>query len=111
MSHGVVTNMSSWPDFNRLMELARQNPEELEKLRHNHVEAIINAAPEEYRRRLRGLQFHIDCKRRTHKTPLSACIDISNMMHDSLARLNRALNGGYPEQAAPNSARVLRFPA
>lgn len=85
------TDRLSLPDIDQLMSLAKNDPEGLERLRLEHIEALINSAPETIQRRLRGLQFQIDCQRRLHKNPLSACVSISKMMMDSLHRLNEAL--------------------
>ncbi|MNC67473.1 hypothetical protein D3C75_1179740 [compost metagenome] len=40
-------------------------------------------------RRLRGLQFRIDCQRRLAKNNLDSCIRIANMMHDSVYAMRR----------------------
>ena len=96
-------------DFDRLMELAKSNPKALEELRQKEVESIINNAPESMQRRLRGLQFQIDCKRRTHTSAMAACISISKMMHDSLLSLNAALHG-RPEPTEPEEkGKILSF--
>lgn len=101
-------------NFDQMKALAQSNPEALECMRITAVENIINSAPEHLQRRLRGLQFQIDCKRLTQKSPMGACIAISRMMHDSLNRLNAALNGDtLPASLQSNSTRgkVLYFPA
>ncbi len=82
-----------WPDFEELRYLAENSPDKLENLRQRQVQAIIDRAPAAYRRRLRGLQFQIDCQRKLHSTPLGSCIAISKMMHESLQRLNAAFHG------------------
>lgn len=89
-------------------ELASLSPAELEDLRQREVEAFINRAPERIQRRLRGLQFQIDARRKTHKSALGACISISQMMHESLQRLHAALQG----EALPvrENAQVIPFP-
>lgn len=87
------------PDFDTLMELAKTDPEGLEKLRQEHVAAIINSAPPETRRRLQGLQFQIDAQRRIHSSPMAACIKVSQMMYDSFTNLRYLLN----EMSSPNS--------
>ena len=96
-----------WPNFEELKHLAETSPEKLEALRQKHIEAIINRAPDAYKRRLRGLQFQIDCQRRLHSTPLGSCIAISRMMHESLLRLNEAIHGKdearYEPEAAPSN--------
>lgn len=102
-------------DVPRLMELAKSNPKELERLRQQEIENLINQAPEHMRTRLRGLQFQIDCKRQLHKHPLGACVEISRMMLDSLQNLNLAAQGELKShrlaQKTHESAAVIPFPA
>lgn len=102
-------------DAQRLMDLAKNHPEELERLRLEEIDNLINSAPEHMRKRLRGLQFQVDCKRRLHKNPLGACIEISRMMLDSLHSLNLAVQGELksPQGSQRNQvpAAVIRFPA
>lgn len=80
------------PEFDKLREMAQRNPEELEKLRVQLCDQLIQDAPEKYRRKLRGLQFRVDMERRRAKSPMAACIAISGMMHDSFDRLRQVLN-------------------
>lgn len=106
------------PNFDKLRHLAQNDPDELERLRIQLCEELIHEAPENYRRRLRGLQFRIDMERRKAKSPMAACITISGMMHDSFDKLRMALNeaaGTVPnaEPAVSNSdtsaGKVLPF--
>lgn len=99
------------PGFDQMRALAQSNPEALERLRKQEVENVINSAPEHMQRRLRGLQFQIDCKRRAQKSPMGACIALSNMMHESLLRLNVVLNGQTLAEQDIRHAKVLSFPA
>jgi hypothetical protein len=92
-------------DIPRLMELARNNPDELERLRLEEIENLISQAPIHLRKRLRGLQFQIDCKRRLHKNPLGACIEISRLMLDSLQDLNLAIQGELKPTTASSEQR------
>jgi Protein of unknown function (DUF3135) len=85
--------MSSFPSIDQIIELARTNPEKLESIRKQEIETLINNAPSHMQRRLRGLQFQIDCKRQTHPNPMGACLAISAMMLDSLHRMNNLLHG------------------
>src|SRR5690606_24321147 len=93
-----------------LRDLAERDPEELENLRLREIESLIENAPEHMRRRLRGLQFQIDCTRRLHPTPLGACIAISQIMMDSLCKLNQSLHqeGNYSKQRS-SPASVIPF--
>lgn len=104
--------MRPFPSIDQLIELAEHNPEELEVIRQREIEALISSAPQRLQKRLRGLQFQIDCQRQLHRqSSLGACIAISAMMLDSLQQLNVALQGDEPATRAPEPARVLSFPA
>lgn len=86
-----------------MLDLARNDPEQLEALRRSLTEAVIDGAPSEaHRRRLRGLAFRVDMERRRAATPLAATIRISEMMTQSLADLHRALV--IPMEPAPERA-------
>ncbi|VUD56705.1 hypothetical protein TDB9533_02357 [Thalassocella blandensis] len=99
-----------WPTFDELLALADNAPDKLEELRRREITRIIDSAPEHLRKRLHGLQFQINCQIELHSTPLGACVAISRMMHDSLAKLNDALNGSYQHApAAPHSDNVVPF--
>jgi len=92
------------PGFDELKKLAEQDPERLETLRQQWVEETISDAPEQFQRRLRGLQFQIDMEREKAKNPVSACIRVSKMMHDSLAKL-------YETITQENAISVAAAPA
>ncbi|MEE8056261.1 MAG: DUF3135 domain-containing protein [Pseudomonadales bacterium] len=104
------------PDFDILLQIAQEDPQQLERLRLRLAHKTINSAPKSLRKRLRGLQFQIDAKRATSKTPLAACIHISNMMHQSFEQLRKALND--PPKDAPSTpkkknaadANIIPFP-
>lgn len=104
------------PNFERMVEMAKNDPEALERLRLEMVRDAINDAPEEYRQRLHGLQFQIDGKRLLSKNPMQACIEISKMMHESLTEMKTFINGmdsdiETPELPPVEPAKVLRFPS
>ncbi len=80
------------PPFDELKQLANHNPEALEALRRQLIEQTINSAGEDFRRRLRGLQFQIDMERQRASNPLSACLRMSRMMHERLYSLVESLN-------------------
>ncbi|SMF35398.1 Protein of unknown function [Alteromonadaceae bacterium Bs31] len=108
--------MNKWPSFDQLSKMAETHPDALEQFRQKEVDALIASAPEDIQRRLRGLQFQIDCQRRLHSSPISACVAISKMMHDSVSRLHHVLNG-LTEESAPvetsaqaDRGRVIPFP-
>ena len=80
------------PDFDELLLLAQQDPEALERLRCELVEDLIdNAGDDTLKRRLRALQCRIDLERQRCNSPMSACLRLSQMMHDSLLDLRDSL--------------------
>lgn len=85
-----------WPGIDYLMSLAKTNPDALEAFRKSEVEKLIQRAPESLQRRLRGLQFQIDCKRQLHRSSMGACLELSRMMQESIQALNNALQGLHP---------------
>ncbi|WP_101759346.1 DUF3135 domain-containing protein [Oceanicoccus sp. KOV_DT_Chl] len=89
------------PNFDTLLELAQNNPDELEKLRNELADQIISSASQSVYQRLLGLQFQINSTRRLSKTPLAACIRISEMMQQSFDELREALNKPAPPTANP----------
>lgn len=105
---------TEWPEVDQLIALAKESPAKLEAFRLREVERLIASAPESIQRRLRGLQFQIDCKRRLHSSPMGACIELSQMMFDSVSQLNNALQGirapqGNTAPAPAAMAAVLPF--
>ncbi len=80
------------PAFDVLVDLARNDPQRLEKLRLKLTGDIIDNAPDEQKRkRLAGLQFRVDMERKRSRSPLQATIKISEMMCQSLAELHRSM--------------------
>ena len=105
---------SDWPAVDQLISLAKENPKALEAFRQREIERLISSAPEAIQRRLRGLQFQIDCKRKLHSSPMGACLELSQMMFDAVYRLNDALQGMYEPHTnqSPKAppATILPFP-
>lgn len=102
------------PAFDVLVDMARNDPQGLEKLRRSLTDAVIAAASNETtRRRLRGLQFRVDMERRRATTPLAATIRISEMMCQSLAALHRSMvapeTWAMAEPVEDPDGRVLVF--
>ncbi|KZX73901.1 hypothetical protein A3715_00620 [Oleiphilus sp. HI0009] len=99
------------PNFDELMRLASENPEQLESIRKNAIETVINGAPKHMRERLQGLQFQIDMERKRCNNPVQACMKISSMMNDSIAELRYALNqpDDYLKSRTKHEAKVLSF--
>lgn len=104
---------SDLPSHEKLSALAKKDPEGLETLRLKMIDEVINNAPMDIQKRLRGIQFQIDCRRRLHSSPMGACIEISRMMYESLNKLNRLMNNDNDNQIEPSKApaTVLAFPS
>jgi len=105
-------------DFEEWSTLARSDPESFEKKRLETIELFFTSVPEEKRRRLRGLQWQVDQTRQLTRTPMAACIAISNMMWDSLHRLSihqrelQDLTSGQPAACTTHeqvAATILPF--
>ena len=98
-----MQKLTPLPDFDELAEMAQQTPGELEALKRQIIEETISRAEEHNQRKLRGLQFHIDMEVRRAKSPMAACIKISEMMNRSLSDLRTSLNG----EAEQTSSAVI----
>ena len=79
------------PKFEELRDLADQDPTQLDQLKNQLVDELIQQASPNTQRRLQGLQFQIEMERRRSTSPMAACIKISSMMHDSLSELSSML--------------------
>ena len=88
MSNNQLDQEQYQPDFEELLSLAKDNPEQFEVKRLEYIEHFFTTVPTEKQRRLRGLQWQIDQARNLARTPMSSCLHIINMMWDSLGRLN-----------------------
>lgn len=102
-------------DFDFWKQLAKDDPEAFENLRREKIRQLIDQAPARQRHRLQGLQWQIDQTRRLAGGPMASCLAISNMMWESLSRLNaqqKALLSATPVARASQttSAKVIEFP-
>ncbi|MFV2059425.1 MAG: DUF3135 domain-containing protein [Gammaproteobacteria bacterium] len=75
-------------DFDMMMELAKNSPEEFEALRLELIEDYITSLPQERQHRMKCLQWRIDRTREQAKTPLGSCMAITEMMWESFEQLN-----------------------
>jgi len=105
-------------DFDEWLELSRRDPESFEVRRLQSIEELINSAPEERQHRLRCLQWKIDRVRDKMATPMAACVAISDMMWDSLDKLNQlyhdcevvtSLKEGKRVMAPLPKAKIMQF--
>lgn len=102
------------PAFDVLVDMARNDPQQLEHLRRVLTENVIASAhTEQQRKRLEGLQFRVDLERERARSPLAATIKISEMMAQSLAELHRSMVTPFvADEPAQNvsEATILHFP-
>ncbi|MGD8483337.1 MAG: DUF3135 domain-containing protein [Thioalkalispiraceae bacterium] len=83
----MAKTQSSRIDFDYWLQLAQDDPERFETLRSETLESCIQRASDTQQVRLRCLQWRIDRIRDNTKTPLQACIRISNMMWETFNHL------------------------
>jgi hypothetical protein len=117
----MKTEMTAEIDFETWARLAKEDPDAFEQRRLEAIAEVIESAPEHSRERLRCLQWRIDQERRLARTPLAACVRISQMMWRSvlgdgglqqrLGDLQRAFGVELEQPKAGNreSADVLLF--
>ena len=102
------------PEFDVLVDMARNDPQRLENLRRELTQGVIaSAATEQQRKRLEGLQFRVEFERQRALSPLAATIKLSEMMAQSLAELHRSMVTPLENDASDVSktqAQVLDFP-
>ena len=91
------------PDFDTLLTLNEENPEELEKIRLELTDAIFERVSEPSRKRLEGLQFRINMELQRAKTAQARCVKMSSMMHDSFIELQQVLRSQEKPKAQRNA--------
>ena len=100
-------------DFDFWSQLAQDDPEGFECLRSETLESHILRASGARQSRLRCLQWRIDRIRDTSKTPMAACISISDLMWDTFQNLATGythLDHLRQDKKRPlPRARVLKF--
>jgi len=74
-------------DFQEWKTLYQNDPEAFESKRQQWIDSLIDSAPEEYQRRLKGLMFQVETTRQRSKNPVQSCMNISKMMWTSTADL------------------------
>ena len=78
-------------DYELLSRVARDDPSAFEALRSEMISDFLDGVPEECQRRLRGLQFRVDCLRRLKGTPLARLLKIQALMWDSFLKMDQGL--------------------
>jgi hypothetical protein len=88
----VTPQLNAIPDFDFEVwaTLAREDPEEFERRRRAAIDALIASRPAN-RQRLEGTQFRIDMERKLARTPLKACLRLSEMMWETFLDLRTEL--------------------
>ncbi|MDO9478681.1 MAG: DUF3135 domain-containing protein [Pseudohongiella sp.] len=102
--------MVKLPDFDTMMQLHREDPEALERLRQDLTSELVNNASEETKRRLEGLQFRINMELRRAGNPTARFLKLSGMMQDAFSELNYCLNSpldAIAEKQKSQSAVIL----
>ena len=99
------------PTFDELRDLAQRDSQGFESLRAELIEDCIHRSSKHNQRRLRGLQFEINARRRAAGNPMKALLIVQDMMHDSFISLRQALLTQPPpsEPPAPTGRKVLHF--
>ena len=93
-------------NFDEWLELSKRDPQSFESRRLESIEEFINSVPEDKQHRLRCLQWKIDRVREKMPTPLAACVAISDMMWDSLDKLNQLYHDCEAATSVKNDKRV-----
>lgn len=100
-------------DFEQWAQLAQHDPHTFEQLRHRLLDAYIARSSSAHQDRLRRLQWRIDRLREQASNPMSACVQISNLMWDTFDQLGKAYKDPdiQPEKSpkVAKSAAVLPF--
>jgi len=101
-------------DFDSMSLIAKQDPDEFERLRQSAIDEFIAQAPADRRQRLRCLQWRIDQERR-NCSPLSACLKISRMMWNHLMHVEGLLGLSQQQlfgdvRADEGQSKIISFP-
>ena len=75
-------------DFKEWAKLAQSDPDRFEAKRNQVLNEAIRRVPADRQRMLRGLQWRVDRIRELKRTPLAACIAISDMMWETFGDLH-----------------------
>jgi len=108
-------------DFDKMMVLARENPQEFERQRSILLDEVIQRRPDI--KWAKAFQSHIDMERRKARTPLGCCVRLYSMMWDSFLKLDEQFQGFMheadlhsknnnfqpQESKQPASAKILMF--
>jgi hypothetical protein len=87
-----MTSVASQPraSFDELLELAKLEPDDFERVRSSLLESCIGRSSNQ--ERLRRLQWRIDAERNRSNNPLDATVRISQLMWKKFDEFNSSLN-------------------
>lgn len=85
-------SMTSLPDFDTLQQLAKDDPQALERLRQTLIDETIATAKPDHQPQLRALQSHVDRTLERASNPYHGLVQVMAMMQDKLYCLALALN-------------------
>lgn len=109
----MLTDPCKQIDFDAWAALAQRDPRAFEQRRAEVIEDFLQQVPPDRQLPLRRLQWRIDRTRERAPNPMSACIQISQMMWDSLlgdgGLLDALERKGTARTPARPPARVLPF--
>lgn len=104
---------TSIPSHEELRKIFETDPNELELIRTELSEQLINSCSEISQRKLNGLMFKINLILRKSKNPHQSCILLHQIMMDNLFSLNEILvNPSKLNERiknTSNSAKVIQF--
>lgn len=95
------------PDFDTLMHMFQQDPEDYEMFRKRLLDEAIAESPVQYQKNLQYILMRIEIARQTATTPLEALAYATRLMQESLEELNDALDCLQHELTGLQSLLVL----
>lgn len=91
--------MDKFPSVDELIKLAKENPEELNRIQEKFSNEIIDNAREENKARLQGIMFQMNAIRLKNKdNHLKSTIAMSKLMWTSFYKMNDQLQTLRKEQ-------------
>lgn len=104
-------------NFKEWSELAQSDPDSFEARRSRVINEAIRRVPADRQQMLRGLQWKVDRVRELKRTPLAACIAITDMMWDTFSDLHLSYiklaeikPGAKPVFEESPTATIIHFP-
>ncbi|WP_051202253.1 DUF3135 domain-containing protein [Ferrimonas senticii] len=92
--------MASLPNFDQLLALAQNHPQQFEQLRQQLISDTIANANPSHQARLQALQHNLDTRLDRCSNPTQRMLVASQMMHDKVLHLRDLLNQQQSHQDA-----------